>query len=203
MKRFFCGLLLVGLFSGADAPPAVYVLSQGETFAEIAKKTLGDAAAVTELQHFNKWRSLPAPKAGMRIAIPGVEREAAITALGLAKIEIDAAKAVGAETYAAAELATARATLVRANATRSHGGYTTCHQSSQASSLPSRHRPIPSKRARLHSGRRDRLLAHWCGEHSQRRRLRARQVGPANRQQPLYRDPKAGLQSISLRLGRT
>ncbi|HAR67821.1 MAG TPA: hypothetical protein DCR55_16680 [Lentisphaeria bacterium] len=130
MKRFFCGLLLVGLFSGADAPPAVYVLSQGETFAEIAKKTLGDAAAVTELQHFNKWRSLPAPKAGMRIAIPGVEREAAITALGLAKIEIDAAKAVGAETYAAAELATARATLVRANATRSHGGYT--HATNQA-----------------------------------------------------------------------
>lgn len=77
--------VLIALSLAAAPPaPAQVTVQPGESLAQVARRTLGDASAAGELAAFNGLAS-PEVKPGTTIRIPGRERELALSALHAAR----------------------------------------------------------------------------------------------------------------------
>ncbi|MFZ5472057.1 MAG: LysM peptidoglycan-binding domain-containing protein, partial [Myxococcota bacterium] len=83
-------LLIFSLWLCATPLPSEVRVKQGETLADVAKRTLGSAAAASELKALNGLSEM-APAPGTLLKLPGTERTLALSALVAAKNAIEQA----------------------------------------------------------------------------------------------------------------
>jgi hypothetical protein len=101
-------LLTIALL--AAAPLRETVVQPKETLADVARRTLGSAAAASELQAINHLDSDKVP-AGTELLLPGPERERAVSAIASARSAVHQAKPGAARTEASQRLADAEQLL--------------------------------------------------------------------------------------------